>query len=148
MPCLWGKGGYSDEQAVLLDEAERELYDERHGGLFDVAAERSGVCGVVSNALRLRFFNNRSILNFCVDNKQNLEVKMKKEIIIEGMACEHCSRNVENALRNIDEISDVNVNLKEKKAIIVLTKDIQDNKLFEVIKKAGYTPVRVKKITS
>ncbi len=111
------------------------------------AMSLSSVC-VVSNALRLRFFNNRSILNFCVDNKQNLEVKMKKEIIIEGMACEHCSRNVENALRNIDEISDVNVNLKEKKAIIVLTKDIQDNKLFEVIKKAGYTPVRVKKITS
>lgn len=61
---------------------------------------------------------------------------MKKVIQIKGMMCEHCKKKVEDTLNNISEIKNVKVNLD--KHIAVVTGDVEDATLINVIKNAGY----------
>lgn len=60
---------------------------------------------------------------------------MKKELIIEGMMCEHCKAHVKEALEALG--LEVEVNLSEKKATVVGT-NINDNDVKEAIENAGY----------
>ena len=50
---------------------------------------------------------------------------MKKIIEIHGMSCEHCQASVEKALNAIDGVK-AKVELKKNRAVINLTKEIQD----------------------
>lgn len=68
---------------------------------------------------------------------------MTKELFIEGMSCGHCIAHVEEALKDIDGIESVHVNLEDKKAIIQLTHDIDNKILKEAIDEAGYELVNV-----
>ena len=43
---------------------------------------------------------------------------LKKRAIIEGMSCNHCVKRVENALKELEGVQDVKVNLKKKTADI------------------------------
>ena len=47
--------------------------------------------------------------------------KIKKVITIEGMMCEHCKMKVERALSEVNGVSKVKVNLKNKTANIYST---------------------------
>ena len=71
---------------------------------------------------------------------------MKKEILIEGMSCGHCVKHVENALKEIEGIEDVSVNLEAKKATIESNSNIEDDKIKEVIDDAGYDVIEIKSI--
>lgn len=64
---------------------------------------------------------------------------MTKTIFIEGMQCNHCKMTVEKALGAIEGIEKVEVNLEDKKAVIEMTKEIEDSKMKEVIEEAGFT---------
>ena len=92
---------------------------------------------VVSNALRLKLFE------LSRKKKEKGDFTMKKTIIIEGMACEHCAGRVREALLKLDGIADVRIDLGAKKAEITLTKEIDDALLKSTVDAAGYTALSI-----
>lgn len=98
------------------------------------AMSLSSVC-VVTNALRLKNFK----LKF-EEEKKNMNTKT---IFIEGMQCNHCKMSVEKALGSLAGVLNVEVDLENKKAVIEMDKEIEDSRIIEVIKEAGFV---VKKI--
>lgn len=68
---------------------------------------------------------------------------MKKQINIEGMSCVHCLKHVENALQQLEGVSNVAVDLQNNNAIVELKNDISDNQLEEAIEEAGYNVVTI-----
>lgn len=71
---------------------------------------------------------------------------MKKIIEISGMSCSHCQAAVEKALNGIDGV-DAKVDLKKNRAIVNLSKEIDDETLKIAVEEAGYkvTSISVKK---
>lgn len=70
---------------------------------------------------------------------------MKKKIMIEGMSCNHCVNHVKNALSDIQGIDNVEVNLKEKFAIIEgseVSNDVIKNEIEDV----GYDVLGIEEI--
>lgn len=68
---------------------------------------------------------------------------MRKEIVIEGMSCGHCSGRVEKALNGLDHVTVVEVNLETKKAVVDLSEDVSVDLLTETVEDAGYDVVSV-----
>ncbi|MFA7101185.1 MAG: heavy metal translocating P-type ATPase [Bacilli bacterium] len=64
------------------------------------------------------------------------EENMKKELVIEGMKCEHCAAHVKEALESLAGVENVIVSL-EKKEVTLIT-SVKDDVLIQAIKKAGY----------
>lgn len=90
---------------------------------------------VVSNALRLRFFNK----------KTNTPIKKEEEnkmvIKINGMMCPHCTLRVQEALNAIDGVS-AEVTLDNGgQAAITLSKDVSVDLIKKTIVEAGYKVV-------
>ena len=106
--------------------------------MFAAAAmSMSSVC-VVTNALRLRNFKFKT-----KEKKHKKENEtMTKKIVIEGMACHHCSGRVEKALNETDGIT-ANVNLDEKTAYVTLSKEITNDNLKKIVEDAGYTVISI-----
>jgi len=63
---------------------------------------------------------------------------MKKKISISGMSCEHCVKHVTNALKELAGVSNVEVNLAAKNAIIEASDDLTDEAIKAAIDDAGY----------
>jgi Cu2+-exporting ATPase len=122
--------------------------------MFAAAAmSLSSVC-VVLNSLRLNLFNPYSpphrkrqpvALNDLAPayNNGNNNIKekadMKKTIKIEGMMCAHCVDHVKKALSAVDGVSKVDVDLKGGKAVVELSKAVDDKALSAAVDEAGYT---------
>jgi Cu+-exporting ATPase len=72
-------------------------------------------------------------------NNTNLKeaLKMKKEIMIEGMSCNHCKMRVEKALNAFDGVT-AEVFLDEEKATIESMVDIDEASIVKAIEEAGY----------
>lgn len=68
---------------------------------------------------------------------------MEKRIYIEGMSCNHCSMRVEKALKNIDGVKNVKVDLAGKVAIVESEKNISDKAIKDIIDEAGYKVVNI-----
>ncbi|MGI5825679.1 MAG: metal-transporting ATPase, partial [Bacillota bacterium] len=128
---------------------------------------------VVSNALRLRRFKPSVSYNGIENvaaaaeineirvpedieikkrvKKENINVAeerkgaavMKKEMVIEGMMCGHCSARVENVLNAIDGVT-AKVDLEKKTAYIELSKDVSDDVLKNAVVEADYEVVSLK----
>jgi copper chaperone CopZ len=62
---------------------------------------------------------------------------MKKVIEIRGMSCSHCQAAVEKALNGIDGV-DAKVDLKKNRAIVDLSKEIDDETLKTAVEEGGY----------
>lgn len=97
-----------------------------------LAMSLSSVC-VVTNALRLRKFKSNG------NHRKKEKSKMIKTISIEGMQCNHCKMTVEKALNSMEGVTKVEVSLENKKAVIELNKEIENNKIQKVIEEAGFT---------
>lgn len=69
--------------------------------------------------------------------KKLKHVVKRRTVLIDGMSCEHCKNRVESRLNELDGIS-AKVNLKTETAEISMEKEISDEKIREVIVKAGY----------
>lgn len=69
--------------------------------------------------------------------------KIKKVITIEGMMCEHCKMKVERALSELNGVSKVKVNLKNKTATIYSTKSISNDNIKNSISKLDYKIVNI-----
>ena len=111
---------------------------------------------VVSNALRLRFFKpsphsgaTRSE-SCCDDGKENNilegDIKMKKELSIEGMMCQNCVRHVEKALKAVDGVEDVVVSLEDKKATVTASENVTEAILESAVTEEGYKVVGIKSL--
>lgn len=71
---------------------------------------------------------------------------MKKKLFIGGMSCQNCIMYVASALKELDGVKDVEVNLKGGYGMVGLTKDIDDGTLKDAIHDAGYDLVRIEDI--
>ena len=65
--------------------------------------------------------------------------KINKTIYIEGMKCEGCVNRVKNVLSTIPGVKSCSVSLEDKKADLVLTKDIDDSVFQDKIEALGFT---------
>lgn len=111
----------------------------------------SSIC-VVLNALRLKFFKVErekisetekisaqvhvekiSLQNF-EEDLQNMKTTLK----IEGMMCPKCQKHVHDALAKMDGVTDVEVSLENKNAVVTSEKEISTADFKKVIDDAGY----------
>ena len=92
---------------------------------------------VVTNALRLTRFGKK---------KENVKEKdtMTKTLKIEGMMCMHCVAHVTKALSSVEGVTNVEVNLKKKTAVVETLERVENETLVAAVSEAGY---EVKKIS-
>lgn len=123
---------------------------------------------VVSNALRLRFFQpshqnsittkqntanftETNIVSVHINTKSKGDVSMsllgnilhkhsgtKKVISIEGMMCQHCVKHATEALQKVDGVTSVEVSLENKNAVVYVNDSVTDDMLKNAIIEAGY----------
>ena len=92
---------------------------------------------VVTNALRLKFFKAE---------KYSKGDKLMKVIVnVNGMNCNHCKMAVEKALNTVDGVVSAEVNLEAKNASVILSKEVADSDLINVVNEAGFEAVSVEK---
>ncbi|KUK11167.1 MAG: Copper ion binding protein, putative [Clostridia bacterium 41_269] len=66
----------------------------------------------------------------------------KLELKVEGMACSHCKRAVEEALKTLEGVTSVEADLDSGKVYVFYEGDEMDlNSLKEAVKSAGYEVV-------
>ncbi|MDF2951480.1 MAG: copper ion binding protein [Anaerocolumna sp.] len=68
---------------------------------------------------------------------------MKKKVLIEGMSCNHCVHHVSEALSELNGVSNVEVSLEAKNAVIDLSADVKDEDIKFAIDDAGYEVVGI-----
>jgi len=71
-------------------------------------------------------------------------MEMKKEIIIEGMSCGHCSARVEKTLAEVEGVEVKSVDLGTKTATVEVNDQITDALLKETIEDVGYDVIEIK----
>ncbi|NLB41238.1 MAG: heavy-metal-associated domain-containing protein [Clostridiales bacterium] len=69
---------------------------------------------------------------------------MTNTIYVEGMTCNNCVRHVEEALKELEGVKSVKVDLKAKKADIELSAEVSDQQITEAIEDAGYDVSSIK----
>lgn len=62
-----------------------------------------------------------------------------QEYTVEGMSCNHCKNNVENALKELPGVDSAVVNLADKKAVV--SGDVDKKAVIDAIEKVGYKVV-------
>ena len=62
---------------------------------------------------------------------------MSSTITVEGMSCGHCEQTVENALHDVDGVSDARADREAETAMV--EGDPDTTELVEAIEDAGYT---------
>lgn len=68
--------------------------------------------------------------------------KIVKNMLIQGMTCEHCSKRIEEALKRVKEVKLVRVNLDTKTAEIILKNDVEDDVLKRVVEEIGFEVIK------
>lgn len=69
---------------------------------------------------------------------------MKKQLVINGMSCGHCSSRVKSTLEEVDGVTDVNVDLGKKTATFVSSNELSDDMFISLIQDIGYEVVEIK----
>lgn len=100
------------------------------------AMSLSSFC-VVSNALRI---------NLLAGKEKTLitEAKiMTKTLIVEGMMCQHCEAHTKKALEAIDGVESATADHESGKAVVVLSKEVDNSVLKNAVEDAGYKVISV-----
>ncbi len=108
--------------------------------MFGAAAMSLSSFCVVSNALRLNFFDLHSAKR---DKKIKIKERktMEKTLKINGMMCMHCSGRVKKALEAIDGVASAEVSHETGSAVVTLTQNVADDVLKKAVTDAGYEVV-------
>ena len=72
------------------------------------------------------------------------DIKMNKEIGIEGMSCQHCVKSATKALSAIDGITDVTVDLDKKNAVFNASDNVTDDMIREAVAEEGFEVTDIK----
>ncbi len=107
--------------------------------MFGAAAMSLSSFCVVSNALRLNFFNIRSTKkDRKIKNKAKEQKNMEITLKIEGMMCPHCEANVKKTLEEFAEVREAVVSHKDGTAIVTLDADLGVATLKKAVEDKGY----------
>ena len=120
--------------------------------MFGAAAMSLSSFCVVSNALRLNFFDLRSAkkdkkirlvgLDQIESEKEN--GSMTKTLNVEGMMCGHCEARVKKALEAVEGVVSAEVSHEKGTAVVTLSKDVPDAVLKKAVEDQGYAVTAVK----
>ncbi len=122
--------------------------------MFGAAAMSLSSFCVVSNALRLNFFNindeskdrpvkgmvlPEDLMALIKQNNENTEEDtMEKTISIEGMMCGHCEATVKKALEAVEGVSRALVSHEKNTAVVTLSADVADDVLRKAVEDKDY----------
>jgi len=96
---------------------------------------------VVSNALRLNFFDLYSTKKDRKIKKAKETKPMEKTMKINGMMCPHCSGRVKKTLEAIPEVVEAVVSHESGTAIVTLSAPVADEVLKKAVEDQGYEVV-------
>lgn len=71
---------------------------------------------------------------------------MKRKLNINGMSCMHCVKRVQNALKEIDGVTEAAVDLEGKSAVVTSEKEVSDQVLKDTVEDAGYDVTKIEPI--
>jgi len=71
---------------------------------------------------------------------------MNKKVLIEGMSCQNCVNHATEALSELNGISNVEVNLEKKYALIEADSNVKDAEIKAAIDEVGYEVVGIENI--
>ncbi len=116
------------------------------------AMSLSSFC-VVTNALRLNFFDIRSTKKDgkkdvsrkqnCCKKEEKEKKNMTKKMNIEGMMCGHCSGRVKKVLEELAQVEEAVVSHEENYAIVTLKEEIADEVLKNTVEAEGYKVIGI-----
>lgn len=112
--------------------------------MFGAAAMSLSSFCVVTNALRLNFFNMHDAARdkkLKAENKNKREKEldvMKKTIKIEGMMCGHCEASVKKALEALEGVAQAEADHKAGTAVVTLKSDVSDESLRKAVEDKDY----------
>ena len=106
---------------------------------------RKNNCTVSQSACSIPVFSNEIGENSALNNGEYSSLNEKNKtnggtnmtIYIEGMMCSHCTGSVEKALKSLAGVTGVNVDLKEKKAVV--TGNVSEKAVRDAITELGYS---------
>ena len=123
------------------------LYGWKMSPMVGAAAMSLSSVTVCLNALRLNLFHMHDARHDHKMRKKKKavetteETKDTREILVQGMMCEHCENAVQKALLKIDGITDVKADHESGKVTFVFTKPIDEDEITAKIEEAGYKVV-------
>ena len=108
-----------------------------------LAMSLSSFC-VVTNALRLNFFDVRSTKkDKKIKHKEKENQIMTKKMTIEGMMCGHCSARVKKVLEALPQVEEAVVSHEDGTAIVTLTEEVADDVLRKTVEDQDYKVISV-----
>ena len=108
-----------------------------------LAMSLSSFC-VVTNALRLNFFDVRSTKkDKKIKHKEKENQEMTKKMVIEGMMCGHCSARVKKVLEALPQVEEAVVSHEEGIAVVTLTEEVANDILKKTVEDQDYKVISV-----
>lgn len=69
--------------------------------------------------------------------------KYRKILIVEGMKCGHCSKKVEEALKKVDSVTSVKIDLDKKEVVVICKEELDNRIIVDVITSLDYNVVSI-----
>ena len=111
--------------------------------MFGAAAMSLSSFCVVTNALRLNFFDMRNAAKDKKIKRKQEETTMEKTMKIEGMMCGHCEATVKKALEALDGVDHADVSHEQDQAVVTLKDDVADDVLKKAVEDKDYNVISI-----